>query len=214
MYCIFCNKKCGNNGGLVNHIKSCKLNPDYVKRVTSPLAGYKKDHKPWNKGLVGDIRNKCSDDKKNYLKKICKGISKTPELEILRKEKISNTMKNNKNSGGYRKGSGRGKSGWYKGFYCDSSYELVFVIFCLENGINIKRNTEKRKYLFNNKEKNYIPDFIIDNELVEIKGYKSPEWFAKLEYNKDIKVYYKEDLKEIFNYVINKYGKNFISLYE
>jgi hypothetical protein len=29
-------------------------------------------------------------------------------------------------SGGLKEGTSRGKSGWYKGYWCDSSYELAF----------------------------------------------------------------------------------------
>ena len=49
---------------------------------------------------------------------------------------------------------------------------------------------------------------------VEIKGYKSLEWEAKHEANKDISVLYGLDLKPILDYVIEKYGKDFIFMYE
>lgn len=44
-------------------------------------------------------------------------------------------------SGGKREGSGRGKRGWYKGYYCDSSWELAWVIYNLDHGNQFKRNT-------------------------------------------------------------------------
>jgi hypothetical protein len=88
------------------------------------------------------------------------GKGKTPEIEAERKRKI--TEKAKMNNGGYRRGSGRGKKGWYKGIFCDSSWELAMVIYCLENDISIVRNTEKRIYEFNGKIKNYIPDFGIN----------------------------------------------------
>jgi len=122
------------------------------------------------------------------------------------KAKISN--------GGYRQGSGRGRKGRYKGFYCDSSWELAYVIYCLDHNIDIKRNTEKRKYTWNDIERNYIPDFIVNNVLTEIKGYRSDQWDAKLKANPDVTVLYEKDLKHIFEYVNMKYGKNFIDLYE
>ena len=36
-------------------------------------------------------------------------------------------------TGGIREGAGRSKSGWYKGYYCNSSYELAWVIYSLDN---------------------------------------------------------------------------------
>lgn len=45
-----------------------------------------------------------------------------------------------KSMGGYRKGSGVGKSGWYNGIYCDSSWELAYVIYHIDNNLPIIRN--------------------------------------------------------------------------
>lgn len=117
-------------------------------------------------------------------------------------------------TGGYRKGSGRGKSGWYKGIYCDSSWELAFVIFHIDNNLFIERCKEKRKYLFNGKEHIYIPDFITDEGIIEIKGYKTDQWIEKQKSNPDIKVLYKNDIKFYLDYVIQKYGNDFIRLYD
>ena len=129
------------------------------------------------------------------------------------KKKISEWAKRS-GLGGYKKGSGRGKKGWYKGFFCDSSWELAFVIYCLEHDISIIRNTEKRQYVWNDLDKNYIPDFIVNGVLTEIKGYKTAQWLAKLSANSDVKVLYEQELKPIFKYVIERHGKDFISLYD
>jgi hypothetical protein len=64
-----------------------------------------------------------------------------------------------------------------------------------------------------NKEKNYIPDFIVSGVLVEIKGWSTPEWEAKKLANPDITILYEKDLQMVFDYVINKYGKSYIKLY-
>lgn len=116
--------------------------------------------------------------------------------------------------GGYRKGSGRGKSGWYKGIYCDSSWELAYVIYHRDNDLDIKRCKEQRKYIFEGKEHIYIPDFITDNGIVEIKGYKTKQWEAKEKYNPDIKVLYKDEIQFYLDYVIKKYGNDYIRLYD
>ena len=115
--------------------------------------------------------------------------------------------------GGYRKGSGRGIKGWYKGFYCDSSWELAYVIFCLEHGKRICRNTEYRTYLFEGRTRKYLPDFIVDDKLVEIKGFSSEQWKAKSAQNPDVIVLGGNDLQPVFQYVISKYGKDYTNLY-
>lgn len=117
-------------------------------------------------------------------------------------------------TGGYRKGSGCGKSGWYKGIHCDSSWELAFVVYHLDNNLKIERCKEYRKYVFNNEIHTYIPDFVTDNGIVEIKGYKNEVWEEKEKQNPDIKVLYKKDMESYITYAVQKYGLNFINLYD
>jgi len=152
---------------------------------------------------------------------VCKNTFNVPACNIIRIYCSTSCYNNDigkkykkKAPGGYRKGSGIGISGWYKGFYCDSSWELAYVIYCLDNNINIIRNTMPRHYIWNGVNKKYFPDFIVQGILTEIKGYKTDQWKAKLKYNPDVRALYKEDLIDVFEYVENKYGKNFIELYE
>jgi hypothetical protein len=201
--CLYCQKTFTNKGGLGAHQPFCKFNPDRVQRINSPNAHPKKGSIPWNKGKTGH---------QSAWNKGMTGLAGTPHTEET-KLRLSEVAKERK-LGGYVRGSGRGKKGWYKGFFCDSSWELAYVIFCLENNVDIKRNTEKRQYVWKGEIKNYIPDFIINGTLTEIKGFKSQQWLAKLEANPDIEILYEKDLELVFEYVKNKYGKDFINLYE
>jgi hypothetical protein len=203
MKCKYCNRELVNAGALSLHEKHCKYNSNRVQRSRSPNAGAKKGSTPWNKGKTG---------LQTAWNKGMTGLKGIPHTEKT-KQRLSEIAKERK-LGGYVRGSGRGKKGWYKGFFCDSSWELAYVVYCLENNIDIKRNTEKRQYIWKDKIKNYIPDFIINGTLTEVKGFKTEQWLAKLEANPDVKVLYEKDLKPILEYVKNKYGKNFISLYE
>lgn len=124
------------------------------------------------------------------------------------RQKISNACKQNKKSGGYRKGSGRGKKGWYKGFFCDSQYELGYVIYCLDHGIKIERNKKGYEYIYNNEKHIYLPDFIVNGELVEIKGFYREIDNIKLAavLDKKITILYTKDLKFVSDYLQEKYG--------
>ena len=68
-------------------------------------------------------------------------------------------------SGGLRKGSSRGKHGWYKGFWCDSSYELAYLIYNLEHNIEIERNKKGFEYLYKDEKHIFYPDFRVDSKL-------------------------------------------------
>jgi hypothetical protein len=117
-------------------------------------------------------------------------------------------------SGGYKKGSGIGKSGWYKGYWCDSSYELAWVIYQLDHSIPFERNKKKFPYIWEGKLKHYVPDFLQFGELIEIKGYTNIQVDAKLKSVSNLKILFRKDLIIEFGYVENKYGKDFIKLYE
>ena len=76
----------------------------------------------------------------------------------------------------------------------------------------IERCTERRTYVYNNEEHIYIPDFVTDEGIIEIKGYKSEQWIAKLQQNNDIKVLYQQDMLFYIQYVEDKYGKDWINI--
>lgn len=118
-------------------------------------------------------------------------------------------------SGGLKIGSSRSKHGWYKGYWCDSSYELAFLIYNLEHDIEIERNRKGYEYYYKNKKHKFYPDFRVDGKLVEIKNFRSELTDAKLNsVDEEIKIYYKDTIKPYINYVVDKYGKKFIELYE
>jgi predicted nucleic acid-binding Zn ribbon protein len=120
-----------------------------------------------------------------------------------------------KSNGGVRKGSGVGKSGWYKNYWCDSSWELAWVIYHLDNKIDIKRNSEGFEYEYDNKRHLYYPDFIIGEIYYEIKGFVTQKTLEKIKFfKKEIKLIGKNEIKPIIEYVVNKYGKDYLELYE
>lgn len=127
-----------------------------------------------------------------------------------------------KNTGGYREGSGRSKSGYYKGFFCGSTYELVYYIYCKDHNINIDRNEETFSYQWKGKTHTYLPDFITDEGLIEVKGYHTEQVDVKTAaVNKPIKVLYIDDLEPMMQYIDKTYdvyhqGKsnNYHTLYD
>lgn len=65
--------------------------------------------------------------------------------------------------GGYHKHGGRGIRGWYKGYWCDSSWELAFVIYNLEHNIKFERNTTGYEYVYDGITRKYFPDFYMND---------------------------------------------------
>lgn len=120
--------------------------------------------------------------------------------------------------GGYRKGSGKSKSGYYKGIYCGSTYELCWVIYHLDHNIPFTRFPGKLEY----EGVSYYPDFLLDDgiTIIETKGYEpqvkvdvKTKVAEKLGYK--VLVLRKNDLEFAFTHVKQKYNtNNYYSLYD
>ncbi len=120
--------------------------------VKPPLGTRSKDPSSWTTSIC----KKCGTEFEHYKKQIKQYCS----------AKCWNSL-----SGGYREGSGRSKHGYYKGIYCGSTYELVWVIYNLDNNISFKRFDTF--LICRDTGRKYFPDFILPSgELVEIKGYE------------------------------------------
>lgn len=64
-----------------------------------------------------------------------------------------------KQKGGYRLKSSRGKQGWYKGYFLNSTYELAYIMYCLDHKQKPIRNSKLFFEYFNPKE-NKLENFI------------------------------------------------------
>lgn len=122
-----------------------------------------------------------------------------------------------KKLGGYRAKGGRGKQGWYKGIYCNSSWQLAYVMYCKDHNIDIKRNNTGYQYLFEDvKPSHYYPDFIINGQqFVQVKGFKDARWQYKMKYFPyKLKVIDGDSINYYLSYAKQTYGANFVQLYE
>ena len=152
-------------------------------------------HYTWLKGKIFKDGNWINNiNYKEYLEcPTCKKIFKNNGDKYCCKECASIGMKlniskaNKGKTGGIRPNAYKKyKSGLYHGIHCDSSWELAFVIYCEEHNIELKRNTKSLHYLFEGKKFNYYPDFIINNQLYEIKGYENAKAIEKHKQHQEV----------------------------
>lgn len=184
------------------------------KHSTETKNKISKSVKEFNKKNFDIIKQKNIERKKDkiYVCKQCKKQFRTSDIRNTNSIKYcSNECKHkflSEHTGGYRKGSGCGKHGFYKGIKCDSSYELAFLIYCLDHNIEIKRCNEYFNYEIDDKIHRYFPDFIINNKtFIEIKGYHTKLVDTKISaVNKPFKILYGEDLIDVFEYVCKTYN--------
>lgn len=202
MTCRYCQIECKPFGRSM-HERFCKENPN---RLTKGVGGAKKGVKPWNKGLTTP---------KETIEKISialigksKGRGLTVEIETRRRQAISESMKKNPNSGGLRKGSGRGVKGYYESptagnVYLRSSYETRYAMWLDSNCIKWRQPLEAFEYEYAGKVRRYYPDFyLIDtDEYVELKGFKTKQDEAKWKaFPKKLKILYGKDIEKLEEY--------------
>lgn len=204
LFCKFCGKECKNLNSLRNHERLCTQNPNRQIIKTIYREGFNNPGRTaWNKGLNKynneSVANQAKSLKEHYTitDGTFKGKRHTNESRI--KISLANA--------GNTKGN-RSKKGYYKGIYCGSSYELVYVIYNLDHNISFKRCDKYYEYEYKGLTHLYFPDFeLSDGTIIEIKGYHTDIVDIKSESVKDrpIKVLYKKDLLEYFKYVCSAY---------
>ncbi len=144
--------------------------------------------------------------------------------KILIGQTISKNTKGTGKVGGFRERSSNGKRGWYKGIYCASTYELAFVIYCLDHNISIRRNKKYYWYEYEGQRHKYYPDWIVNEDhIVETKNFITELVKVKAAAVDDmpIEILDTEKMQPYFKYVATTYGKtysrngnNFYELYE
>ena len=82
--------------------------------------------------------------------------------------------------------------------------------------LNLKKNWKKFPYIFKDTKHTYLPDFIYPNgTYIEVKGYMDDRSITKaLQFKQSLKILREKEIRPYLNYVENKYGKDFIKLYE
>lgn len=180
------------------------------------LGGRSKGHVAWNRGLTKD-----TDERVRRNSESVKSTYNSPDYIPYwkgRKHSDSTIQTMKTNCGGIRKGAGRGKSGYYKGIWCDSTWELAWVIYSIDHGIQFTRNVTAFPYEWKSTTKSYYPDFILDatGEYIEIKGYMTEKDTAKLrEFPHPISVITKNLIAPFIEYVTVEYGTcDLITLYD
>lgn len=208
LYCRFCNKECKSANSLHNHEIRCNRNPNKLQPIGHQVGAIGRP--AWNKGLSkeADPRMQKIQFKATFG---MLGKKHTEESKLKMKARRALVVSNR---------GGRGKKGWYKGFFCSSTYELAFLIYCLDKNIPIQKCPYVYEYEYEGLKHKYHPDFLINDTIVEIKGFYTDIVRAKTEAVKDrqIVVLYRQNLAEVFDYIQSTYNKtvdkNIQDLYE
>lgn len=169
--CQDCNKICKTLAALKGHVRLTHTTEGRAVGERARNRANAEDRTPrWNKGLTATT-DKRIQTVASHVSKLFKGQPGLP-VSDLTKQKLSLHAKRN-NYGGYKKGSGRGKHGWCRGYWCDSTWELAWVLYNTDHGVSFIRNHKRFHYeTLDGKEHFYTPDFLLEStQYIEVKGY-------------------------------------------
>lgn len=211
----FCSRACANS-----HIQTEEINlkrSNQIKNNLNFITKLKEKEKIYYLNPKRCKECNCILDYSKRRKYFCSNNC----LSLFRKKKAIES-----NFGGFTKGShgwGRGKKGYIKGIYCDSCLELIYVLYCKDNNIQVIRNNKYFEYYIEGKKHKYYPDFYLpdNNIFVEIKGADNNYVYEKIKAVKEqgfeIELFHKHDLKKQINYIKEKYkitNEHYEILYE
>lgn len=203
--CPDCGKKCSKYGA-ATHWRIAHRG-DYAGRPlgTGPAKG-----KSWNRGLTKETDERIARACANVSEGVRRYVANMTDEDRKKRSEIGRRKSPTK--GGPRKGAGRGKSGWYQGFWCDSSWELAWVIHAIDHSISFSRNTLGYEYEFEGKRSKFYPDFLLGaGNLVEVKGYFDRRNNAKIAAVEGLTVLGEKEIKPYLLYAVERFGTDFVS---
>jgi len=119
--CKYCGKLCKNKNSLAQHECRCNENPNKIK-INTHSSGNHTSHTAWNKGLTKETDKRVAKSGQTHHIRHLQGQydyshnKHTEETkEKIRQQKLELCAKQGTNL------CGKGKRGYYKGYYCQSS---------------------------------------------------------------------------------------------
>ena len=205
-YCQYCNKYYNNENSLHQHEIRCKYNSNRLLNFDN-FKNYRKTKGCWNKGLTKDVSISLQKASNTLKTNIAKGIVipafKGKHHSNETKIKISKALLAADHSNKDR--FSHGHKGYFDNIFFMSTYELAYYIYMKDTGHQIERCKQRFKYEYNGKMHYYTPDFIVDGNIVEIKGYERDIDLVKYKSVENLIVLYKADLDIAIDYVKQKF---------
>ena len=246
-FSIYCSCKCANSDS--EKLLRWKLNTieKYGVENTTQLESVKEKMAKTNLIKYGKITNLITDEQKidTQQKLLLKyGVTVPAKSEIIRKRMENSTLKrfgvtNYSKTNEHKKRMiefnkthkyNHNKSLYvYNNLYFDSSWELAYYMWLVDNNIDFEYKPDVSfEYEYNEKTHKYYPDFLVNDEYVEIKGEqffdKDGNYRNPYDNNKNERAYkkyqcmIKNDVK-IIRYneilqILNKYGKKYLKQFK
>ena len=190
--CKYCGRECKN---LHNHEVHCHMNPNRISGKSNwwlhPET--RKNSNQFIKAKEENRKIEVSDETRYKLGNSWRGKTLTNET----KEKIKNTIKKNIENNNWHLSFSKSRTFEYKGIKFQGSWEVEFAKYLDNKNVKWERPHKTYKYIFENENHRYLPDFYLPeyNLYIEIKGYPTKRDFSKWEqFTDNLDIYFGDDL--------------------
>ena len=209
--CKYCKKECKNKNSLTQHEIRCKLNPNRID-LSYISSGHSLGHKGGNQFTKAKEEGReiiISEETRKKLGNYWRGKSHTEEEKLKISKGIKKAILNNPDSYSSTNVNGRVKHYIFNGVKLDGLWELEVAKYLENNNIKWERPKNGFKYIWNNSEHIYFPDFYLPeyNYYIEVKGYQRDRDLYKWQSIEHIIIIKHKEIENIRN---NKYD---ISIY-
>lgn len=198
-----CSRECAHKLSVINTNLDDK-NKNISKTNIDKYSNIKKEPKYRTCEYCGNLFEVYNNSK--YCSKECSNKSRHEKLSMSAKARNLGGLNSPTTHKYYKKGI-------FNNIQCDSSWELAFLIYCKDHNIVVERNIKPLYYIFEGKQCKFYPDFIVNGELIEIKGYFDKRNIEKKKQNPQVRFIDKNGIKKYMNYTISTHGEDFIKMY-
>jgi|688.fasta_scaffold326745_1 hypothetical protein len=201
--CNYCGSERKNLNSKSQHELYCKSNPDKRNKIPSyGMLGKRGSNQFTKAKKLGLPKPDVKESTRQILAEKTSEWNKKIWQDIEFKKRHQDAMKSavDQHPDSYNSGNrGRVKQIEYDGIKFHGSWEVEFYKWCKFQNIDVLRNRQGFKYVWEG-ERTYFPDFFIPayNFYVEIKGYETERDYAKWSVlPKQLKVLTKTDIMDI-----------------
>lgn len=200
LYCQYCRKECKNLNSLKQHECRCKQNPNHIissfveyNKIRDYKTGFHAHNQYTKAKELGLPKPEVSKETREKLAKIWRGRKHSEES----KQKIKDSIKQKIENENWHLSFSKSRTFEYKGIKFQGSWEVAFAKYLDNKNIKWERPHKTYKYVFENENHRYLPDFYLPeyNLYIEIKGYPTKRDFSKWEqFTDNLYIYFGDDL--------------------
>lgn len=211
LYCQYCGKECKNLNSLKQHECRCKQNPNHIissfveyNKIRDYKTGFHAHNQYTKAKELGLPKPEVSKETREKLAKIWRGRKHSEES----KQKIKDSIRQKIENENWHLSFSKSRTIEYKGIKFLGFWEVEFAKYLDSKNIKWERPHKTYKYIFENENHRYLPDFYLPkyNLYIEIKGYPTLKDFSKWEqFPNNLDIYFGDDLYNLG--IIESYKK-------